>query len=98
MGLRIGRAAAAALVERVTTMEESTVYQVILEKGVEKGEARGRVEEARTALLRIARQRFGAPSRAVQKAVTEITDLDRLHRMLDRVLNVQSWRGLLDTP
>jgi hypothetical protein len=98
MGLRIGRPAAAALVKRVTTMEESTVYQVIIEKGIEKGEARGRVEEARRNILQVGRQCFGAPSRAAQKVLKGITDLDRLHRMFDQVLKVDSWKALLDVP
>jgi hypothetical protein len=76
--------------------ELSTVYQVILEKGQARGEARGRVEEARTAVLRIGRSGLGAPSRAVRRALAGITDLHRLRRTVDQVLRVDSWKDLLE--
>jgi hypothetical protein len=91
MGLRIEKAAARALVERVTTMEESTVYQVI----IEKGEARGRIAEARETLLKFGTRSLGKPSATVRKALDAIGSLARLHRMQDELPNVDSWKALL---
>jgi hypothetical protein len=91
MGLRIDRAAAAALVERVTAMEESTVYQVIIEKGEARGESKG----ARKTLLALARRTLGPPSKKVIAALNKIDDVDRLARMNKALLDVMSWDELL---
>ena len=41
MGLRIPREVGQALLDKVITMEESTTYQLIIEKGEARGEAKG---------------------------------------------------------
>jgi hypothetical protein len=91
MGLRIDKAAARALVERVTTMEESTVYQVILEKG----EARGLALGARRTLLATAKARLGRPTKKTLAALEAITDVDRLVRMGEALGKVKAWDELL---
>lgn len=95
MGLRIPRRAAAALVERVSNMEESTVYQVILEKGEARGEARGEVLGARKSLLAAARRRLGRPTKKTLTALDAIADLDRLVRMSAALFDVKTWDELL---
>ena len=95
MGLRIDRAAAKALVQRVTTMEESTVYQVILEKGEARGEARGEVRGARKALLAAAERRLGRPTKKTLTALEAIADPDRLARMAAALFDVKTWNQLL---
>ncbi|HKB04440.1 MAG TPA: hypothetical protein VKD90_19615 [Gemmataceae bacterium] len=91
MGLRIGRAEAAALFQRVATMEESTVYQIILEKGEARGEAKG----ARKTLLAAAREKLGRPPKKALNELERIEDIDRLVRMGKAVLRVKSWDDLL---
>jgi hypothetical protein len=95
MGLRITKAAALALVERVTTMEESTVYQVILEKGEARGEARGLAVGARRTLLATAKARLGRPTKKTVAALEAIADVDRLIRMGGALGKAKSWHELL---
>jgi hypothetical protein len=82
--------------------EESTTYQYILEEGEKIGHAEGRAErraeELRKMLLRQGQKRFGAPSAAVRQVLESLSDLDRMERMADRVLEVANWQELLDTP
>jgi predicted transposase YdaD len=84
-------------------IEESSVYQGILRKGEAKGEAKGRAEgraegEARgirKALLIQGRRKLGQPDEKTSAQVAEIQDLDRLERLLERILDVSSWDELL---
>jgi predicted transposase YdaD len=90
MGLRYDAAIAAQLFQEITTMEESTTYQLII--------SRGRLNEARRILLRQGRMKFGEPDAAVSATLEGIPDLDRLERMTDRILSATSWQDLLATP
>ena len=72
-------------------MKESTFYQGILEEG----RMEGQVEEARKFVLRLARKRFGPPTEQTETAINAITDLERLERLLERVVLVSSWEELL---
>ena len=76
-------------------MEESTVYQVILEKGEARGEARGRVEGARETLVALARRELGNPSKKVLAALKKINDFERLIRMSTALQDVETWNELL---
>jgi len=71
-------------------MQESDTYLAILDEGAEK--------EARKLVLRLGQQRFGPPSEAVLAALTAITDLERLERVFDRLLQARDWQDLLNTP
>jgi predicted transposase YdaD len=93
-GLRLTRAEALALFQGVHGMKESTTYQYILDEG----RAEGAVREARKILLRQGQRRFGPPSDAISAALAAITDLERLERMSDRILEIASWQELLNTP
>jgi hypothetical protein len=75
-------------------MEESVTYQAILQKG----EARGRAEEARRIVRLIGEQRFGTPDPATDSALSAITDPERLERMAGRLLKAADWSDLLATP
>ena len=70
-------------------MRESSTYQYILDEG--------RLEEAQKLLLRIGRKRLGSPGKAIEGRVKEITELERLERMSDRLLNASSWDDLIET-
>jgi hypothetical protein len=75
-------------------MEESDTYLEILEKG----EAKGRVAEAKRLLLRLGKLQFGIPDRAAKDALEAITDLERLEQLGERVLEVSSWQELFASP
>jgi hypothetical protein len=82
------------LMREITTMilgiqglEESSVYQRIL--------AKGRAEEAREILIRHGTKKFGPPNEQFKAQIAALTDLDRLHDLVDRVLDVASWDELV---
>jgi predicted transposase YdaD len=91
-------------------IEESSVYQRILRKGEAigeakgeakgeaRGEAKGRVEEAREILLRHGRKKLGPASEKVEEEINELGELDRLHTLIDRILEVSTWDELLSPP
>lgn len=66
-----------------------------LTQGVTQGVEKGRVTARREDILKIGAKRFGKPPRKVREAITELSDLDRLDALLDRVLDVPSWSELL---
>lgn len=71
-------------------MRESSTYQEILQEG--------RIMCAQKVLLRLGMKGFGAPLPEIQTAIADMTDLDRLDRILDRVFEATSWADLLATP
>ena len=77
-------------------MEEGHARGLI--EGRAKGVAEGQAKEARRLLLHLGRQRFGEPSQQIVAAVSEVNDVDRLERLTDRLLQVNSWQELLDIP
>ncbi len=93
MGLRYSRDAVSVLLRGFANMEESTTYQEIIEKGLEKG----RLEEARGLLLRQARKRLGAPTREAEADLNAIYDIQRLEDLVDRLLDgtAKTWDDLL---
>jgi hypothetical protein len=106
MGLRYSEEKVDSIIEGVSAMlfgirgiEESSVYQGILKKGEDIGRVEGRVEgaveEARKTLLRQGRKKLGPPDEQISGRIAEITELDRLHVLLDRILDVSSWDELL---
>ena len=113
LGLNYPKERAKELTEEITTMvlgirgiEESSVYQDIFAKGRAEGraegEARGRaeggVEEARKTLLRLGPKRLGPLDESWEGRIAAINDLDRLERLIDRLLDVASWDELLAGP
>lgn len=74
-------------------MEESTTYQLILNKG----RTVGRSEQARNTLLQIGTERFGPPSAEQDAVLQALTDLPRLERITGRVLKAADWDDLLKT-
>jgi predicted transposase YdaD len=88
-GLRMTRDEARQLFRRVQAVRESTTYQAILDEG--------RVEEAQRILLKLLQgsDALGPLPPKVEAAVKEVTDLDRLERMCEKVRHVKSWKQLL---
>jgi hypothetical protein len=89
-GLRVRRDVARQIFRGVRGMKESDTYMAIIDEG--------REEEARSVILRQGRMRFGAPDEAITTRLTAITDLDRLHRIEERMFAATSWQDLLDAP
>ncbi len=56
-----------------------------------------RVEALQKTVLRQGQHRFGEPAEEVVTAVTAISDVDRLERLTVQLLDVGTWRELLDT-
>jgi Domain of unknown function (DUF4351) len=84
------------------TLEDSTTYQLILERGIAQGiplgVAQGRTEEAQATILRLGAKRFGPPQPDLEAAVRTIADRERLERITDRVFEATTWADLLSTP
>jgi predicted transposase YdaD len=97
MGLRYPRDVVSVLLKGVANMEESTTYQEIIEKGMERGLARGRLAESRATLLRQGGKRLGIPSRENESRLDAISDLNYLETLVDRVFDgaVKTWDELL---
>jgi hypothetical protein len=89
-GLRVRRAVARQVFRGVRAMEESDTFLEILDQGREK--------QAKADLLLVGTKRFGPPDDAIREKLNAISDLDRLHRQMGRVLEASSWQDLLDTP
>ena len=109
MGLRYSEEQVEEFVRGVSAMilgirgiEESSVYQSIFAKGEAQGRVdgrvEGRVEEARLAILRLGRQKYGEADEGVRSSIDAIDDIDQLNALLDRILNVSSWNELLTFP
>jgi predicted transposase YdaD len=95
MGLRYEQELVARLLRGVMGMEESTVYQAIIEQGIARGEIKGRREEARRMILLQGTKRFGPPAADVTAALEAIDDLERLEELQLKLLDVASWPELL---
>jgi hypothetical protein len=82
--------------------EASTTYRYIVEQGKKIGEVQGRTEVLRRVLLRWGQKRFGTPPVTVAQVLESLSDIDRMERMVDRMVDrvpeVSSWQELLDTP
>jgi hypothetical protein len=76
-------------------MRESVTYQAILAEGKAEGEAEGALNEARKLLLTIGSRRFGTPSATLRDTLSSIASVERLERLSERLLDVESWDELL---
>jgi len=76
-------------------IEETPLYQEAFQKGEAQGEARGRAEEARKLLILQGRKKFGPLDEQTEAKIAALSDLDRLHELGARILDVVSWDELL---
>lgn len=99
MGLRYPPEVTKQLLRGVREMKESSTYQAILEEGriegIAIGEAQGEVKEAQAILLLMGTKRFGKPTARIRKKIESITSVERLERLVERLLDVTSWQELL---
>jgi hypothetical protein len=89
-GLRVRRDAAVRIFRGVRAMEESDTYLMILDEGQAK--------YARKAVVSVGEETCGAPPEGVKSRLENITDLERLDRMLRRASKARNWDEILDTP
>ena len=92
-GLRLPPAEVLRLYEGVPFMsiiEDSSAYQIILD--------RGEMKSLHETILHLGHKRFGQPEEATLAALKAITDLERLKRLRERLLEAGSWQELLATP
>ena len=68
-------------------MEDSTTYQGIVQKG--------RLDEARKLLVRMARKRFKRSSPEGEAALAAIADLEQLEQLGETLLKARSWTAWL---
>jgi flagellar biosynthesis/type III secretory pathway protein FliH len=69
-----------------------------VKKGHKEGLAEGQVVALKKALLRQGRQKFGQTSPDAEASLLALTDLERLERLMERIMQVNTWQELLDTP
>jgi hypothetical protein len=89
-GLRVRRDVAARIFRGVRLMEESDTFLMILDQGQEKAR--------RADVLALGEDSLGPPTEAVRVQLANVTDLDRLMRMLRRTTKASTWQEVLDTP
>ncbi len=110
MGLRYPVSQVNEFIEGISAMlfgirgiEESSVYQDILQKGEIlgraegeiKGRAEGEIEATRKLLLRLGQRKFGPPSELNQDQLNALHDFDQLTKLTERILDISSWDELL---
>ncbi len=88
-GLRVRRDLARTIFRGVRAMRESDTYLAILDEG--------REDEAKSVILRLGQDRFGAPGDSIVARLSGITDLERLHRLQHRLSKASDWEDLLNT-
>jgi hypothetical protein len=71
-------------------MDESDTYLMILDEG--------QVKATRENILVFGEERLGPCDEAVRSQLANVTDLDRLKRMIRRAAKAASWQEILDTP
>ncbi len=54
-----------------------------------------RLIQARRLVLRLGTKRFGNADANVETTVNNLTDLEKLEQLIERVLDVHSWQELL---
>src|SRR5262249_50206035 len=90
-GLRIRRDAAARIFRGVGAMQESDTYLAIIDEGQEKA--------TKEAILVAGEERFGPPEEAMKTQLANVSDLQRLKRMLRRAVKAAAnWQEILETP
>lgn len=95
MGLKYSSVLAAELLRGVRAMKDSVTYQAIVAEGLAEGRAEGEVRAARELLLDLGERKLGKPDRKTTKAIAAIKRYEPLKRLLERLLDVDTWRELL---
>jgi hypothetical protein len=78
-------------------VEDSPIVNEWCAKFAARGYATGRLEEVRNLILRLGGKRFGPAPAGFEAAIRLISDLDRLERIADRIVDGASWDDLVAT-
>jgi hypothetical protein len=89
-GLRVRRDVAKGIFAGVRVMHESDTYLAIIDEGQEK--------HAKKILLLVGEKRLGPANESVKARLAEVTDLERLDRMVLQAVTAATWQEILDTP
>ena len=102
MGLRYTPETIYQTLRRIMGIEESSVYQDLLQRGeargLVKGAVKGALDEARKLVLKLGKKRFGLPNDQVKTALKGMVDVADIERLHDKLLDVKNWEELLDLP
>ena len=90
-GLRYKRPVVEAMMQSVTQMRESSIWQMIHGEGRDEGLIAGRV----ATLVDQGSDKFGPPPTAVANRIAVLTDVETLRRLARRVLTAASWDELM---
>jgi len=88
-GLRVSRNVALKIFRGVTMLEESDTYLMILEQGEERGR--------RADILMVGEERLSAADESVRDQLSQVSDLERLKRMLRKAMTAANWQEILET-
>jgi hypothetical protein len=80
----------------VKAMVESYA-DVLLAKGKSEGKLEGKIEQAQSFVIRLGAKRFGGADSETLATLSNIQDLERLERIVERVAETSSWAELLTT-
>jgi hypothetical protein len=89
-GLRVKRDAAARIFQGVAMMEDSDTFLMIIDRGQEK--------RAKRDILLVGEERLGPAEDSIKAELENVSDLERLDRMVRRAVKATNWREILDTP
>jgi len=97
--LRVGSENLKALFRGVIPVEWAEILQdtSIVQDLLAQREGKGRLSAVKAMLLRLGRKRFSEPAPTTVAAFEAITDLPRLERMTEAVIDVAGWDQLLAT-
>lgn len=70
-------------------MQESDTYLMIVDEGMEK--------QAKKSILLFGEERLGPADESIQSELKNVSDLERLDRMIRRAAKAANWREILDT-
>jgi predicted transposase YdaD len=98
MGLKYDDALTELLLQGVVGMEDSVTYQSMVRRASETARESGRAEEARKVLRRLGTREHGPLPADLNALLEQISDLDQLEGLIDRVLLISSWEELLNPP
>ncbi len=76
-------------------MQESVIYQDILQKGLQQGEERGKKQEALELILRQLTRRFGAIEPEIQQQIRSLS-ITQLEELAEALLDFSSPSDLVN--
>jgi hypothetical protein len=79
------------VIPNMSWLQDSSTYQAIIAEGEARSETRWRIAQARRVIITLGTDKFGAPSRSIVNQLERVDDLDRLERLIRRVLTAESW-------